>query len=190
MAIELENRYKGLRSPHKLKMAVSGCTRECAEAQGKDIGVIATDKGWNLYVCGNGGMKPRHADLFASDLNDAELVELIDKVLMFYVRTADKLQRTSVWLESLDGGLDYLKQVILQDSLGIGDELLSQMQTVVDNYQCEWKTSVETPELRARFSEFINPQAAPERAVLQYQRVRGQRIPVINVAPATEEETL
>ncbi|QSX32368.1 nitrite reductase large subunit [Shewanella avicenniae] len=190
MAIELENRYKGLRSPHKLKMAVSGCTRECAEAQGKDIGVIATDKGWNLYVCGNGGMKPRHADLFASDLNDAELVELIDKVLMFYVRTADKLQRTSVWLESLDGGLDYLKQVILEDSLGIGDELLSQMQAVVDSYQCEWKTSVETPELRARFSEFVNPQAAPTAAALPYQRVRGQRIPAINLTPAAEEETL
>ena len=65
LAIELENRYKGLRSPHKIKFAVSGCTRECAEAQSKDVGVIATEKGWNLYVCGNGGMKPRHADLLA-----------------------------------------------------------------------------------------------------------------------------
>lgn len=190
MAIELENRYKGLRSPHKLKMAVSGCTRECAEAQSKDIGVIATDKGWNLYVCGNGGMKPRHADLFASDLSDSQLVELIDKVLMFYVRTADKLQRTSVWLENLEGGLDYLKQVILQDSLGIGAELLTQMQTVVDSYQCEWKTSVENPELRARFNEFVNPQAAPVNAQLKYQRIREQRIPVSIVTTATEEETL
>jgi nitrite reductase (NADH) large subunit len=71
LAIDIENRYKGIRSPHKIKFAVSGCTRECAEAQSKDIGVIATDKGWNLYVCGNGGMRPRHADLLATDL-DAE----------------------------------------------------------------------------------------------------------------------
>ncbi len=66
MAIHIEKRYRGLRAPHKLKMAVSGCTRECAEAQGKDVGVIATEKGWNLYVCGNGGIKPRHADLLAT----------------------------------------------------------------------------------------------------------------------------
>ena len=83
MAIDLENRYKGLRAPHKLKFAVSGCTRECAEAQSKDIGVIATDNGWNLYVCGNGGMKPRHADLFATDLDSDTLIRYIDRILMF-----------------------------------------------------------------------------------------------------------
>ncbi|MCG6282807.1 nitrite reductase (NAD(P)H), partial [Vibrio diabolicus] len=123
LAIELENRYKGLRAPHKLKFAVSGCTRECAEAQSKDIGVIATEKGWNLYVCGNGGMRPRHADLLAADLTKSQLIHLIDRVLMFYVRTADKLQRTSVWLDNLEGGLDYLKQVVLDDSLGLGEQL-------------------------------------------------------------------
>lgn len=109
LAVELENRYKGLRAPHKIKFGVSGCTRECAEAQGKDIGVIATEKGWNLYICGNGGMKPRHAELFASDLSKQDLVRMIDRVLMFYVRTADRLQRTSTWRENLEGGLDYLK---------------------------------------------------------------------------------
>ena len=104
MAIAIENRYKGLRAPHKLKFAVSGCTRECAEAQSKDVGVIATEIGWNLYVCGNGGMRPRHADLFATGLDDARLIQLIDRFLMFYIRTADRLQRTSVWLENLEGG--------------------------------------------------------------------------------------
>ncbi|WP_286810484.1 nitrite reductase large subunit NirB, partial [Marinobacter sp. UBA2678] len=156
MAIFLENRYKGLRSPHKLKMAVSGCTRECAEAQSKDIGVIATENGWNLYVCGNGGMRPRHADLFATDLSDEELISAIDRVLMFYVRTADRLQRTSVWMENLEGGLDYLKQVVLEDSLGIGQELEQHMADLVDTYQCEWKTAVEDPEKRKRFREFVN----------------------------------
>src|SRR5258705_13955781 len=111
MAINIENRYRGIRSPHKMKMAVSGCTRECAEAQGKDIGIIATEKGWNLYVCGNGGMKPRHAELFASDLDKTTLIRYIDRFLMFYIRTADRLQPTTVWRDSLEGSLEYLGDV-------------------------------------------------------------------------------
>lgn len=176
LAIELENRYKGLRAPHKIKFAVSGCTRECAEAQSKDIGVIATENGWNLYVCGNGGMRPRHADLIASDLSKAELVALIDRVLMFYVRTADRLQRTSVWMENLEGGLDYLKQVVIEDSLSIADSLEAQMQHVVDTYQCEWKSTLENSDKLVKFKPFINAEETSQ--VLPYQRVRGQRIPV------------
>lgn len=176
LAIELENRYKGLRAPHKIKFAVSGCTRECAEAQSKDIGVIATESAWNLYVCGNGGMRPRHADLIASDLSKPELIALIDRVLMFYVRTADRLQRTSVWMENLDGGLDYLKQVVIDDSLSIAQSLEQQMQHVVDTYQCEWKSTLDKPEKLARFKPFINVDS--ESQALPYQRIRGQRIPV------------
>lgn len=176
MAIELEHRYKGLRSPHKLKLAVSGCARECAEAQSKDIGVIATENGWNLYVGGNGGMKPRHADLFASDLSSEALFDCIDKILMFYAATADRLQRTSVWLESLDGGVDYLREVVLNDSLGLGDELKARMQRVVDSYRCEWKAAIEEPALGSRFVEFVNPTPA-ELTQLPYRRVRGQKMP-------------
>lgn len=176
LAIELENRYKGLRAPHKLKFAVSGCTRECAEAQSKDIGVIATENGWNLYVCGNGGMRPRHADLFASDLSKSELITMIDRVLMFYVSTADRLQRTSVWMENMEGGLDYLKQVILDDSLNLCDSLDEQMARVVDTYQCEWKSTLDNPQKLQRFRPFLNSTSGSK--VLPYQRVRGQRIPV------------
>jgi nitrite reductase (NADH) large subunit len=176
MAIRLENRYKGLRAPHKIKMAVSGCTRECAEAQSKDIGVIATENGWNLYICGNGGMRPRHADLFATDLSDEALIRTIDRVVMFYVRTADRLQRTSVWLENLEGGMDYLKQVVLEDSLGICAELEEHMNHITGTYQCEWKTAVQDPEKRKRFREFVNE---PEQAdpVQQWTTERGQRLP-------------
>ncbi|MDF1726005.1 MAG: nitrite reductase (NAD(P)H), partial [Alcanivorax sp.] len=174
-AIQVEERYKGLRSPHKIKMAVSGCTRECAEAQSKDVGVIATEKGWNLYVCGNGGMRPRHADLFASDLTDEELIKTIDRFLMFYIKTADRLQRTSVWLENLEGGLDYLKQVILEDSLGIGAELEAEMAHVIDTYQCEWKTTIEDDEAVKRFKHFVNDDSADDN--LKYVRERGQRRP-------------
>jgi nitrite reductase (NADH) large subunit len=180
LAVELEHRYKGLRAPHKIKFGVSGCTRECAEAQGKDIGIIATEKGWNLYVCGNGGMKPRHAELIASDLSKDELVRLIDRVLMFYVRTADRLQRTSTWRENLEGGLDYLKDVLITDSLGLCAELEAQMQHVVDTYQCEWKTAVTDPEVRKRFRSFVNSDVPDERIV--FVKERGQ------IRPATADE--
>jgi nitrite reductase (NADH) large subunit len=185
LAIDLENRYKGLRAPHKIKFAVSGCTRECAEAQSKDIGVIATENGWNLYVCGNGGMRPRHADLLASDLTTEQLVTLIDRVLMFYVKTGERLQRTSVWMESLEGGLEYLKQVVIEDSLGINAQLEKQMQHIVDTYQCEWKTAIESEEKRAKFMPFIN--SDQQSTDLGYQRIRGQRIPVTIVDPQLED---
>jgi nitrite reductase (NADH) large subunit len=179
-AIALENRYKGLRTPHKVKFGVSGCTRECAEAQGKDVGLIATDKGWNLYVCGNGGMKPRHAELIASNLDEATVVKLVDRFLMFYVRTADRLQRTSTWREHLEGGLDYLRSVVVDDRLGIGEELEADMQAVVDSYACEWKNAVEDPEVRKRFRHFVNSEAPDDNVVFMPER--GQ------VRPATIEE--
>jgi len=180
LAIELENRYKGLRAPHKIKFAVSGCTRECAEAQSKDVGVIATDKGWNLYVCGNGGMKPRHAELIASDLDKARLIQLIDRFLMFYVRTADRLQRTSTWRDNLEGGLDYLKDVLIADKLGLAAELELQMQHVVSTYQCEWKTAVNDPAVRQRFRSFVNSDQPDQRIV--FVQERGQ------IRPARADE--
>jgi len=180
MALYIENRYKGLRSPHKLKSAVSGCTRECAEAQSKDFGVIATENGWNLFVGGNGGMKPRHADLFATDLDDETLIKYIDRFLMFYVRTADRLQRTSVWMGTLEGGLDYLKQVVIEDSLGIAGELEEQMESIVGSYQCEWKTTVEDPEKLKRFRQFVNSKAEDREII--FVEERGQP------RPATDAE--
>jgi nitrite reductase (NADH) large subunit len=179
-AIALENRYKGLRTPHKVKFGVSGCTRECAEAQGKDVGLIATDKGWNLYVCGNGGMKPRHAELLASNLDEAQVVRLVDRFLMFYVRTADRLQRTSTWRENLEGGLDYLKQVVVEDKLAIAAELEADMQRVVDTYACEWKNAVTDPQTRKRFRHFVNSEQLDPNVVFMPER--GQ------VRPATPQE--
>ena len=175
MAIRVEQRYRGLRAPHKIKMAVSGCTRECAEAQGKDVGVIATEKGWNLYVCGNGGMKPRHAELLASDLGDAQLIRTIDRFLMFYIRTADRLQRTSVWLENLEGGIDYVRKAVCEDSLGLGAELEADLQRHVESYECEWKRAVEAPEIRRRFRHFVNSEAPDSNVVFVTER--GQPVP-------------
>ncbi|MFD4874908.1 nitrite reductase large subunit NirB [Streptomyces sp. NPDC058420] len=165
MAIDLELRYRGLRSPHKLKSAVSGCARECAEAQSKDFGIIATATGWNLYVGGNGGATPRHADLLAKDLSDAELVRLIDRFLMFYIRTADRLERTSVWLERIPGGLDHVREVVVADSLGICGELEALMAAHVAGYRDEWATTIDDPEKLARFVSFVNAPDTPDPVV-------------------------
>ncbi|MFI5729542.1 nitrite reductase large subunit NirB [Kribbella sp. NPDC051587] len=176
MAIALELRYRGLRSPHKIKLGVSGCARECAEARGKDVGIIATEKGWNLYVGGNGGMTPRHAELLASDLSDDELVQAIDRFLMYYVRTGDRLQRTSVWVREIEGGLDHVRDVVLNDSLGIGADLDAAMASHVDSYVDEWRATLDDPAKLARFVSFVNAPDQPD-ADLRYVVERNQPRP-------------
>ncbi|RYZ02520.1 MAG: nitrite reductase small subunit NirD [Myxococcales bacterium] len=174
-AIRVEERYKGIRAPHKLKSAVSGCTRECAEAQSKDFGLIATEKGWNLYVCGNGGIKPRHADLLASDLSEDEAIKLVDRFLMFYIRTADRLTRTSTWLDKMDGGIQHLREVIIDDKLGICAELEQDLQYLVSTFKCEWAETIKDPARRAKFRHFANTGEADDTIELVDER--GQRRP-------------
>ncbi|MGH3943020.1 MAG: nitrite reductase large subunit NirB [Pseudonocardiaceae bacterium] len=176
LAISLELRYRGLRAPHKLKSAVSGCARECAEARSKDFGVIATEVGWNLYVCGNGGFRPRHADLLVSDVDTETLVRTIDRFLMFYVRTADRLQRTAPWLEEMEGGLDHLRDVIVNDSLGICAELDAAMAAHVAGYSDEWRGVLEDPAKLARFTSFVNAPGAPDPTI-EFVQERGQPTP-------------
>lgn len=176
LAIELEDRYKGLRSPHKIKMAVSGCVRECAEAQSKDIGVIATEKGWNLFFGGNGGSKPQHGQLFATDIDKETLIQYIDRLLMYYIKTAEPLTRTAGWLNKLDGELDYLKEVVIEDSLGICDKLEEEMNQTLDKFQCEWKAVVDNPELQKKFSHFVNSDE-PDPTV-EFKEERKQKFPV------------
>ena len=173
-AIEIENRYKGIRSPHKLKSGVSGCVRECAEAQAKDFGIIATEKGWNLYVCGNGGSKPQHAQLLATDLDNATLIQYLDRFLMFYIKTADPLARTATWLNKMDGGLAYLKNVVVNDSLGICADLEAEMALLIGTYHCEWREVVGNPELRKQFTHFVNAPKVTD-PTMEFEQVRGQK---------------
>jgi nitrite reductase (NADH) large subunit len=175
-AVFIEERYKGIRAPHKLKGAVSGCIRECAEAQSKDFGIIATEKGWNLYVCGNGGARPQHAKLLVADVDTDTCVKYIDRFLAFYIKTADPLTRTATWLNKMEGGLAYLYDVIVNDSLGIGADLEKDMAGLIETYHCEWKKVVESPELRSKFKHFVNADEADP--ALEFVDMRGQKIPV------------
>jgi len=174
-AIRIENRYKGIRAPHKLKGAVSGCVRECAEAQGKDFGLIATEKGWNVYVCGNGGATPRHADLLVSDVDEDTAVRLLDRFMMFYIRTADRLTRTSVWLQKMEGGIEALRRVVVDDALGIAADLERDMQELVGAYACEWTDAVRDPVKKAAFRHFANDARGDD--TVRFVPERGQTKP-------------
>ncbi|MDF2051822.1 nitrite reductase large subunit NirB [Arthrobacter sp. Cr_A7] len=182
MAIQLELRYRGLRSPHKLKMGVSGCARECAEARGKDVGVIATADGWNLYVGGNGGATPAHAQLLAKDLDDETLIKYIDRYFMYYIRTADRLQRTARWQEELDGGIKHVEDVVVKDTLGIAADLEAAMAKHVDTYIDEWADTLKDPERLRRFRSFVNAPDQKDDSITFVPDERGQ------MRPATPEE--
>ncbi|MGW4292014.1 nitrite reductase large subunit NirB [Micromonospora chersina] len=185
LAVALELRYRGLRAPHKLKSAVSGCARECAEARSKDFGIIATETGWNLYVGGNGGFRPRHAELFATDLSTAALIQLIDRFLIYYVRTADRLQRTAAWIEAMDGGLDHLRSVLVDDSLGLCAELDAAMARHVAGYSDEWRDVLEDPERLRRFTSFVNAPDVPDPSI-SFAVERGQPVPARGAPPGAE----
>jgi nitrite reductase (NADH) large subunit len=174
-AIRIEERYKGLRSPHKLKGGVSGCIRECAEARGKDFGVIAVEGGWNLYVCGNGGANPKHAILLASQLDDDTCIKFLDRFLIYYIRTAGPLIRTSTWLEKLEGGIEYLKKVVVDDCLGMAEEFEREMDGLVEKYACEWKEAIENPETLKRFKPFVNTEESDDQLV--FVPLREQKMP-------------
>jgi len=182
LAIMLEERYRGLRSPHKLKGGVSGCARECAEARSKDFGVIATEKGWNLYVGGNGGATPAHARLLAGDLDTETLVRHLDRFLMYYVRTADRLQRTAPWVDSLDGGLDRVRAVVVDDALGLGTELEAAMARHVASYADEWRATLDDPEKLRRFVSFVNAPGTPDPHI-SFRDERDQRVPSASDGP-------
>lgn len=193
-AIEVENRYKGVRSPHKMKSAVSGCVRECAEAQGKDFGMIATENGYNLYVGGNGGVNPVHAQLLATDIDEKTVLKYLDRYIMYYILTADKLERTAPWQAKLPSGkngggpIEHLKEVIIDDSLGICDELDDRMQYLVDTYHDEWAEVVKDPARRAKFKQFVNTDETQTREeMIEFIDMRGQKRPTNWLADGEEQ---
>lgn len=156
LAIRLEERYKGLRSPHKTKAGVSGCVRDCAEAKIKDFGLVATDKGWNLIVAGNGGRDAATGKLLAQDVDEEAIVRYLDRLLMYYIRTGDHLARTVTWMNGLPGGIEHLREVIVEDKLGIAQELEEEMHTIVAGAACEWAAALDDVSIQARFRHYVN----------------------------------
>ena len=181
-AIQVEHRYKGLRAPHKLKSAVSGCTRECAEASCKDFGMIATENGYDLYLCGNGGANPRHGVLFASGIDETTVLRYLDRFLMYYCLTGERLERTARWFERLgpndDVRLKALQDVVIHDSLGMNAEFEERMQKIVDTYHDEWQVVVQDDDLRSRFKQFLNTDETQDIMDFVDDGRTGQKRPV------------
>ena len=174
-AIDIENRYKGIRSPHKLKGGVSGCIRECAEARCKDFGFIAVEGGWNVYVCGNGGANPKHAELLVEKVDRETAVKYVDRFLMYYIKTAPPLTRTATWLENLEGGITYLQNVVIHDGLGIAADLEEEIGELIRTYRCEWKEAVDSPEIRRRYTHFVNSDEPDSN--IEFVALRDQKMP-------------
>ncbi|KAG7826677.1 hypothetical protein KL920_005279 [Ogataea angusta] len=186
LAVRLEERYKGIRSPHKMKGGVSGCVRDCAEFHSKDFGLCAVKDGFNIYVGGNGGMKPAHAQLLATNVRPDEVIPILDRYLMFYITTADRLQRTARWLESLDGGIEYLKDVIIHDKLGICKDLEAQMRQLVAGYYDEWAKAVSEEKDNPIFRQFVN---TPENQdTVEIVNERGQPRPAMWPEKAVDQK--
>ena len=116
MGVALEKLTWGSWTPHKYKMAVSGCPRNCAEATIKDFGVVAVDSGWELHVGGNGGVKVRVTDLLCKVTTDAEVLEYAGAFMQLYREEARYLERTAPWVERV--GLTYVKQRVVEDVSG------------------------------------------------------------------------
>lgn len=155
----------------------TGLKRHDTDEPPPSFGLIATEKGFNIFVAGNGGATPRHAELLAKDVPPAEVVPILDRYLMFYIRTADRLQRTARWLEALPGGITYLRAVVLADALGIAASLEAQMAELVDGYFDEWAEALRSPALAARFRQFDNTGERVRN--VEVEEDRGQARPVL-----------
>ena len=134
-----------------------------------------------MYVGGNGGFQPAHAQLLAQDLDDETLIRYIDRYLMYYIRTGDRLQRTARWQEDLEGGLEHVRDVVVNDSLGIAHELELAMAEHIGNYEDEWAATLKDPERLRRFRSFVNAPNTPDPAIVQVIERDQPR-------PATREE--
>lgn len=139
LGIALEKKFEGLNTPHKVKMAVSACPRNCAESGIKDLGVVGIDGGWELYVGGNGGTHLRAGDLLMKVKTNEEVLEYAGASLQYYRETANYLERTSAWLERV--GLSHVQSVLNDPEKR--QELNGRMNETLSVHKDPWKDFLE-----------------------------------------------
>lgn len=139
LGIALEKKFEGLNTPHKVKMAVSACPRNCAESGIKDLGVVGIDGGWELYVGGNGGTHLRAGDLLMKVKTNEEVLEYAGAYLQYYRETANYLERTSAWLERV--GLSHVQSVLNDPEKR--QELNGRMNETLSVHKDPWKDFLE-----------------------------------------------
>ncbi|NGP57125.1 NAD(P)/FAD-dependent oxidoreductase [Paenibacillus thiaminolyticus] len=152
MGALLESKFERIDYPAKFKMAVNGCPRNCAESCTKDIGIVGNDGGWEIYIGGNGGIKPRLADLLCKVKTDEELVETTAAAIQYYRETANYLERTSEWVERI--GLDAIQRTVVEDS-GERKRLVERINIALAQAEDPWKQVLEQPDLRSKLFEAV-----------------------------------
>ncbi|TVP83409.1 MAG: NAD(P)/FAD-dependent oxidoreductase [Alkalicoccus sp.] len=150
MGIDIEKKFQGLQTPHKVKMAVSACPRNCAESGIKDIGVVGLQGAWEMYVGGNGGVDLRGGDLLCTVHTDEELMEMIGAYMQYYRETARYLERTSHWLERV--GLDHVKSILVEDAEQ-RRELNSRVETALSTFNEPWQQIIESGKIKQDYYE-------------------------------------
>jgi nitrite reductase (NADH) large subunit len=141
LGIAIESRYQGLEGPGKMKLAVSGCPRNCAESYVKDVGVVAVDGGrWEIYVGGAAGAHVRKGDLLATVDSAAEVMLLTGRFLQFYRENGNWLERTYAFVPRL--GIERIRAVVVDDSDGIAARLDADVQRAVEAYRDPWQEGV------------------------------------------------
>ncbi|WP_018394499.1 nitrite reductase large subunit NirB [Bacillus sp. 37MA] len=151
MGIAMEKKFERIGTPHKVKMAVSACPRNCAESGIKDIGVVGVDGAWEIYVGGNGGTHLRAADLFCKVTTNEEVMEMIGAFLQYYREDAAYLERTSVWVERV--GLDHIKEVIADKATR--DALNARIAEALSVTKEPWKEVIESEKIRKELYETV-----------------------------------
>ncbi|OPX08822.1 nitrite reductase large subunit NirB [Mycobacterium sp. AT1] len=137
LGIAIEERFQGLASPAKMKLAVTGCPRNCAEALCKDLGVVAVDGGrWEIYVGGAAGAHIRKGDLLATVDDAAEVMVLTGRFLQYYRESANWLERTYAWVPRV--GIEHIRAVVVDDTDGLAAQLDANMSKSVAAYRDPW----------------------------------------------------
>ena len=148
MGKDLERAMWRMYAPHKVKFAVSGCPRNCAEAGIKDVGIIGVDSGWEMYVAGNGGIKTEVAQFFCKVTTDEEVLEYSAAFLQLYREEGFYLERTCHYIARV--GLDYVKKIVLEDETR-RKELYERLLFALQNYEDPWNAAVQKPAVRREF---------------------------------------
>ncbi|WP_344689042.1 nitrite reductase large subunit NirB [Blastococcus jejuensis] len=161
LGIDLETRFQGIESPAKMKLAVVGCPRNCAEAYVKDVGVVAVGTGrWEVYVGGAAGASVRKGDLLATVGSPEEVLTLTGRFLQYYRENANWLERTYDFVPRV--GLDHLKAVLLDDSEGIVADLDAGLQRSIDAYRDPWGQDAKQPATPGQFRPALPLIALPK----------------------------
>ena len=154
LGIQIEKRFQGIESPHKMKLATAGCPRNCSEATTKDLGAIAIEGGkWEIYIGGAAGSRVRKGDVLCTVDTHDDVLKYMGRFMQFYRENAKYLERTYGLVERI--GIDKLKRILVDDSEGICQRLDASIQSAVDAYVDPWLEASE-PIHPSQFTSVLN----------------------------------